>query len=76
MLHRIPFLPPLHDLLAFSYRSTEEVRRARDLRDPIFILRRYALEGNLATTEELDVSTTCIWYRQFGFFVYLHDARV
>eukprot|EP00731_Ephydatia_muelleri_P031928 Em0023g435a len=36
------------------YRSAEEVRQARDLRDPIFILRRYALEGNLATTEELD----------------------
>ena len=70
-------LPPPHDLLALSYRSAEEVKQARELRDPIkILLERYALEGNLATKEELDVSTTCIWYRQFGFFVYLHDAHV
>lgn len=49
--------------LLFSYRSAEEVQHARDLRDPILIVQKYALEGKLATADELEVSTLCVYVR-------------
>ena len=42
--------------LFFSYRSAEEVKHARELKDPILIAMKYALEGKLATEDELKVS--------------------
>ena len=42
--------------LFFSYRSAEEVKHARKFRDPIQIAMKYALEGKLATEDELIVS--------------------
>lgn len=39
-----------------SYRPADEVRLAIEERDPIKIARSYATDGQLATTDELEVS--------------------
>ena len=39
-----------------SYRPVDEVKLAIEERDPIKIARSYAIDGQLATTDELEVS--------------------
>lgn len=58
-----------------SYKPPEEVKFWREFGDPITLLKNHALEGNLATSEELDVRTVCIWFRQSSFFVCVHDTH-
>ena len=38
-----------------SYRHSTEVKKVREEKDPLKLVDAYALEGNLATVEELDV---------------------
>jgi len=39
-----------------SYRNREEIQQYRKNKDPILTLRNIALQNNLATVEELDVT--------------------
>ena len=45
----------LHHSLSTSYRSTSEVQAVRKEKDAIKLVEAYALDGQLATTEELKV---------------------
>ena len=43
-----------------SYRSTSEVQAVRKEKDPIRLVEAYALDGQLATTEELKVHSASL----------------
>ena len=44
-------------LILYSYRSSEEVKAVREEKDAIKLVEAYAMEGNLATSDEIKVCT-------------------